>query len=273
MQEVDSVGAQAQGRERAKKLVVFVFLNMKGGVGKTTLALNLAELLALKGYRVLFIDMDGQGSATAIWKVKFRDGLSIVDVLRGNRKVAEVVVPIMDNLDILPSHGDLFLIDFDTEGDRALVRALEGVTGYDIAIVDSPPALGVPSLMALGRADKIIVPVGPSILDVNALFDFIKKIAARKQLADLLGVVLTRTQGRRNVDKRARATLQTLKAKGIPVLPYEVPEATLLMESLTPEGEGTPGMSIFRYRAKDNRRRQKLMHILEGIGKEMVKYA
>lgn len=252
-------------------MIVYAFLNMKGGVGKTTLALNMAELFALRGYRVLFVDMDGQGSSTAIWKVPFRNG-SMVDILKGDKRVADVAVPVMDNLDLLPSHGDLFMVDFDAEGDRALVRALAGVTKYDLCIIDCPPALGVLSLMALACADEIVIPVTPSIIDVNALVDFIKKLKARNQTSSILGIILTRTDPRRRIDKQARATLKRIAAVGIPVMPFEVPEAAVMVESVAPDPEtGKAGTSVFRYKSRDRRRQEQVAKSLERIGMEMVK--
>ncbi|MGB0513483.1 MAG: ParA family protein [Wenzhouxiangellaceae bacterium] len=140
--------------------------NQKGGVGKTTTALNLAAGLAKMGRRVLVVDIDPQGNCTTGLGVELDEGQpTLAEVLTGEATVAEARVrPNSEALDLIPANGDLTAAEVELmeRDDRAgvLKVALAAQRGrYDDIIIDCPPALNVLTLNALTAADRVLIPM------------------------------------------------------------------------------------------------------------------
>jgi chromosome partitioning protein len=150
----------------ARRPEVFAIANQKGGVGKTTTAVNLAASLAAAERRTLLLDMDPQANASS--GVGIAPGsveLTIYDALIGRAPLAEVVhsTPIA-TLDVAPSSQDLTAVEyelFDSDRGTHLKRLLEGADlgDYEFIVLDSPPSLGVLTLNVLTAATKVIVPL------------------------------------------------------------------------------------------------------------------
>jgi chromosome partitioning protein len=140
--------------------------NQKGGVAKTTTSVNLGAALALRGHRVLIVDIDPQANATTGLGVDHR-GLerSTYDLLLGDAELADVVRPApIDNLFLAPSSLDLAGAEVELVGsmarERKLGEALRGVDGdYEMVFLDCPPSLGLLTVNALAAAHDLIVPV------------------------------------------------------------------------------------------------------------------
>jgi chromosome partitioning protein len=145
---------------------IMSFTNQKGGVGKTTTSVNLAAALALRGHRVLVVDVDPQSNATTGLGIDHRTlDASTYDLLVNGAAPRDVVRPTgIKGLDCLPSSPDLAGAEVElvevVMRERRLAEALEGsVPGYDLVFLDCPPSLGLLTVNALAAAQDLIVPV------------------------------------------------------------------------------------------------------------------
>ncbi len=152
--------------EAARPGLVVAIANQKGGVGKTTTAINLGASLALEGHRVLLLDLDPQGNASTGLGVRIADGgRSIYSVLIGHSALEEVVVPTaVDNLALAPSSIDLAGAELEMVSmmsrEQRLAAAIAPVAGdYDTILVDCAPSLGLLTINALAAANELLIPV------------------------------------------------------------------------------------------------------------------
>jgi chromosome partitioning protein len=145
--------------------VIYAVANQKGGVGKTTSAINLAACLADTGARVLLVDLDPQANASSGLGLRHTDGLTMADVILDGADAQQAIrstgVP---NLDIIPSSPDLAGAAVELPGregrERILQRALVPVSGtYRYVFIDCPPSLDLLAINALTAADRLIIPV------------------------------------------------------------------------------------------------------------------
>lgn len=213
---VEGLSAAQPGAAR-----VVVFANQKGGVGKTTSALNVACGLAQLGRRVLLVDMDPQATATVALLAgdavsAHRDGRTMAQVILGGRRLADIVLRASDPtvagrilpFDLAASHIDLAETDGRREPgfDAALREALDGVRGqHDWVIVDAPPNLGMLTWMALAAADECIVPVRTEPYDtmgVGLILGTINKVQRRLNPGLRLGGILPTQYGARKLVDR-----------------------------------------------------------------------
>jgi len=184
---------------------VYALANQKGGVGKTTTAINIAACLAEAGARVLLVDFDPQANATTGLGQRPARGRSTYELLRGAR-LDEIAVPTgIENLHLAPSHPDLAAaaVELPSREDREAVlgRAIAEVDEtYPYVIVDCPPSLGMLTLNALAAANRLIVPVQCeyyALEGLTQLLESVEIIRARvnPRLA-LTGLLLTMHDGR-----------------------------------------------------------------------------
>jgi chromosome partitioning protein len=165
----------------------FVVANQKGGVGKTSVAVNLSASLAHYGRRVLLIDLDPQGNATTGSGVdKSACESTVYDVLLGEHALAPAIVACEGGYDIVPSNRDLAgaeveLIAIERREFR-LRDALAGATGaYDFVVIDCPPALNMLTVNGFAAADAVIIPMQCEYYALEGLSDLIGTLRRVKQ--------------------------------------------------------------------------------------------
>ncbi|MEP3329747.1 plasmid partitioning protein RepA [Sedimentitalea sp.] len=194
-------GSYLKGRRPGENVQVLSFLNFKGGSGKTTSAIHAAQRFALKGYRVLAVDIDPQASLTTLFgyqpEVDFLHSGSIYDAIRYEDPLpfsSIIQKTYFTGLDLAP--GGLILQEFEHETPTALrnnlqppffsrmATALQEVeANYDIIVFDCPPQLGYLTMSALCASTGVLITVVPNMLDVASMSQFLQ------MSADLLDVV------------------------------------------------------------------------------------
>jgi chromosome partitioning protein len=219
---------------------IVAIANQKGGVGKTTTAINLAASVASRGYRVLLIDFDPQGNASSgVGYTRDRIELTIYDALTGEVTLEDVIRPTeITTLFLAPANTELVgaeleLINADHR-ERFLADTLAQVSAsYDYVVIDCPPSLGLLTLNALVAAEGVIIPMQAeyfALEGLSALTSTIEKVrAAYNPRLTIDGVVFTMFDARLSVAVQVRT--EVTKYFGDKVFDEMVPRNVRLSEA------------------------------------------
>jgi len=193
------------------KYRIITIANQKGGVGKTTTAINLATALAAIGERVLIIDLDPQGNASTGLGIDRKDRkLSTYDLLVGNNTVSEVAMPtVVPNLSIAASTMDLLGVEMEIgrENDRVfrMKKALQhpDANVYDYILIDCPPSFNLLTMNALAAAQSVLVPLQCEFFALEGLSQLLETVDQVRRTVnpalDIQGIVLTMFDSRNNL--------------------------------------------------------------------------
>ena len=218
---------------------VIAIVNQKGGVGKTTTAVNLSSALARMGRKVLVVDIDPQGNATSGLGVD-KNGLeaNLYDVFLGIFSLSSIVVgTAQSSLWVAPSNSDLVGVEVELNGvegrEYRLKEQLERLrTQFDYVFLDCPPSLGLLTVNALAASDSVLVPLQCEYYALEGISSLMQTITvARQQLnpeLDLEGVVLTLFDGRTRLGREV--AMEARKFFGDKVFQTLIPRNVRLSE-------------------------------------------
>ncbi|GJD52623.1 Chromosome partitioning protein ParA [Methylobacterium crusticola] len=218
--------SEAQASTSPRPLRIIALANQKGGVGKTTTAINLGTALAAIGERVLIIDLDPQGNASTGLGIDRRQRrLSTYDVLAGEAELRQaVLVTAVPRLSVAPSTMDLLGLEMAmaSEADRAqrLRRVLAPLAREDVpeherftyVLIDCPPSLNLLTLNALAAADAVLVPLQCEFFALEGLSQLLRTVeqvkAALNPRLTIQGIVLTMFDPRNNLSTQVVADVR-----------------------------------------------------------------
>ena len=200
-------------------MIILAIANQKGGVGKTTTATNLAAGLAIRGYKTLLVDLDSQCNTTYTYLEPSIIKTTLADVLVGHGDRPQLIDALyethIDNLDIAPSHIRLAMLErtVQIEEQYRLKDSLETLPGYEFAVIDCPPSLGMTLTQALLAASHAVVPIAAQYYPLEGVVDLTGTIQASKRPnpnLSILGYLITYFDPRNRICGEALAKTQEM---------------------------------------------------------------
>lgn len=215
-------------------------VNQKGGVGKTTTAINVAAYAAKQGKRVLLVDLDPQGNATSgLGLDKYASDVSMYDVMLGKATIVSIVQQSVTNgVDVAPANHNLSGAELElttlAHRELKLRELLKGVSSqYDLCFIDCPPSLGLLSVNGLVAADYVLIPVQTEYYAMEGVGQLVQTIQRLQRSLNpslsILGVVMTMYDSRTSLSGQVKDELE--KAFGDLVFKTVVPRNVRLAEA------------------------------------------
>ena len=220
-----------QSKHKSKKQVIFLakviaVANQKGGVGKTTSAVNIAAALGFNKKKTLLIDVDPQGNATSGVGIDKRScKFPTYDLLVSDTKAQDIIVATaFDNLFVLPSGIDLAaaeleILDFENRAYRMKQAIVSIKQDFDYIVIDCPPSLGLITTNALTASDTILVPIQCEYYALEGLSQLMNTVRRVKRQynphIDIEGVLLTMYDGRLNLTQQVVAEVKRFFPKKV----------------------------------------------------------
>lgn len=202
----------------SEQATIYAIANQKGGVGKTTTAVNLAACVAEAGYPTLLIDVDPQANATVGLGLKKDEERTIYEVLTGEATIKQATLATeIPNLDVVPSTPDLAGANVELpqieHSELILREALQEVSGkYRFVFFDCPPSLGPITVSVLAAANRVIVPVQTEYYALEGLADLLDTVSLIQRELNpeltIAGLVMTMHDGRNRLANDVEAELQ-----------------------------------------------------------------
>lgn len=247
---------------------VFTIANQKGGVGKTTTAVNLAAALAEKKIPTLLVDLDPQANATSALGVEKKEGRSLYGPLRGESAALAMITPtVYEHLALIPSEVDLAAAEIELAQQenyllklRACLQPVRDSGGYRAIIIDCPPALGMLSMNSLAAADYLLIALQCEYMALEGLGQILRvvdrlKTAGVNGRLEVGGIVMTMFDMRTNL---SRQVVEEVK-KHLPekifgtVIPRTVrlSEAPSFGQTIFAYDPASPGATAYKHLARE----------------------
>ena len=216
---VVSITPQAHRASPGTSPRVLAISNQKGGVGKTTTAVNLATALAAVNKRVLIVDLDPQGNASTSLGIPAKElATNTYHVLMGDAGIDEAcVVTSVPNLSVVPSGIDLAgaeleLVQVENRNERLRTALAGAATSYDYVLIDCPPSLGLLTLNAWVAAHAVLVPLQVEFLALEGISQLVRTIELVRQSfnpgLEIQGIVLTMVDKRNNLSEMVESDVR-----------------------------------------------------------------
>lgn len=254
-------------------MITTAIINQKGGVGKTTTSQALSEGLALRGYRVLLIDLDPQGNLSKAYKKA--QGIGSLSLFKDNRALRGELIQIDERLSLLPSSPHLSELDSTIKGkgrEYLLKSALAPLGGeYDYCIIDTAPSLGIATVNALTASEGVVITTLceyfslEGIQQLSDTIDVIRKYSNPSLV--IRGLLLTRYNNRsiikREIEEQLKAKAETL---GTVVYNSHIRESIAVIEAQT------VGKGLYNYSMRSNASKDYLSFTDEFIEQDKEKF-
>ena len=214
-------------------MITLAIANQKGGTGKTATAHNLGVLLSDR-LHVVMIDTDPQSSLTR--SAGIDPARSLAEVMTGAATMPDIIQTISNGLDLAPADIDLAGVELAIVSrigrETILKRAMQKLSGYDLALIDCGPSLSMLTVNALTAADAVLIPTQPQAVDLRGLTLFMQTIDQVKTELnpglEVIGILPTFYDNRLNHHKQA---VETMQAAGLPVLPVMIGRSVRVAEA------------------------------------------